>query len=925
MPDQTMMNVNNLKLHVISNTHWDREWRQSFQRTRMALIDVMDQLLDILENDPDYKCYHLDSQTVLLEDYLEVKPQKRSLIERFIREGRILAGPWYSNPDMNQLTGESIVRNMLLGHKIAKSFGKVMKVGYNPFSFGQISQLPQIYKEFGMDVILFYRGVGRHRAKSEFWWVGADGTRALASQLSWRTRHNFYYHVYQHVCEGIVGGDRNISWSRIPVPAHVCHHGASGQSVYTLDHVSVYRKDYIKECISKLIEEDSKAFTTQHYLLMQGCDTTAPNPLEPQLIRDCNEVCDYGDLFHSTLEDYVAVLKESVTDDINILHGEMREALKDHGAPCLGDVISSRIYLKQRNAASTMLLEKIAEPFSVSNSLMGGEYPQWYIDKAWQFLLQNHAHDSIAGCSVDQVHKDMLYRFDQCDEICDEISRRVLMSIVKRIDGSQLNEDESLLTIFNPLAHNKTGLVRVSLDFDKEKNVSNLKISDEKGRPVQWQFIASRDEENTVQLSSDWPQIYCSKRIDCYVKADNIPSCGYKSLKIRPSGSALECGQTLLKSQFVMENEYVCVKLNNNGTVDITERSTGRSYQQCNYFEDSGECGHSWTRMAPRSNEVFNSLSDSAEISMIENGPLRCTFQVDLKLYVPESGDDKARSEEMRPLVITSQVSLNVNSPLVEFETKVVNDIRNHRLRACFPTRIDANSSYAESAFDVVERPIKKIDHSGWRENFGYTHPKLTFVDVSDGVNGFAFIGNGIPEYEVLPDKTRTVAVTLLRSIVGRRRGFGFPEYPEEGPQCLGTHDYKYAIMAHAGQWHEADVLKYAHGHSAGFYAIQSGKTNGVLPLSQSFWSISPGNLVLSCIKYSQAGNGVVVRVYNPCPFELSAGLTTAFEIKQAQQVTMEEIVIREVESLQKHSISFKIPPKKVFSFLLSLESGINS
>jgi alpha-mannosidase len=145
--------------HFISNTHWDQEGRFSMQRTRYMLVYMMDMLLDIFEKEPEFHSFHLDSQTVPLQDYLEIRPEKKDIILKLIEGKKLLVGPWFCLPDEFSVGGESIVRNLLLGHKIAKSMGHVSKTGYSPFGWGQISQMPQHYKGFGIEFSAFYRGI----------------------------------------------------------------------------------------------------------------------------------------------------------------------------------------------------------------------------------------------------------------------------------------------------------------------------------------------------------------------------------------------------------------------------------------------------------------------------------------------------------------------------------------------------------------------------------------------------------------------------------------------------------------------------------------------------------------------------------------------------------------------------------------------
>ncbi len=201
--------------HVISNTHWDREWRYPFQRNRQMLVDMIDNVLDILEKEPKYRAFHLDSQTIVLKDYLEIRPHKVDLINKLINEKRLLVGPWYILPEEFQVGGENLIRNLLLGHKIAKKHGRVSKVGYSPFSWGQISQLPQIYAGFNINLIMFYRGVNSiDSPKAEFLWIGADGTEAVSSRFSTMPRYNFYFYIYRPVIHNEFFADIEHAWNR---------------------------------------------------------------------------------------------------------------------------------------------------------------------------------------------------------------------------------------------------------------------------------------------------------------------------------------------------------------------------------------------------------------------------------------------------------------------------------------------------------------------------------------------------------------------------------------------------------------------------------------------------------------------------------------------------------------------------------------
>ena len=136
-------------LHVVPHTHWDREWYQPFQTFRIRLVHLMDRLLDTLARDPAYTHFMLDGQTIVLEDYIQVRPERRAELEAHVRSGRLSIGPWHVLPDEFLVAPESLVRNLLLGDRLCRQFGAKMPVGYIPDPFGHVGQMPQILAGFG--------------------------------------------------------------------------------------------------------------------------------------------------------------------------------------------------------------------------------------------------------------------------------------------------------------------------------------------------------------------------------------------------------------------------------------------------------------------------------------------------------------------------------------------------------------------------------------------------------------------------------------------------------------------------------------------------------------------------------------------------------------------------------------------------------
>src|SRR5215470_15429825 len=170
-------------LVMVPHTHWDREWYQPFQEFRGRLVRLMDRLIDVLEQDPAFTHFHLDGQTIVLEDYLEVRPRRRNALRQLIRARRIGIGPWYVLPDEFLVSGESLIRNLQIGHRLAAEFGAPAKIGYLPDEFGHTAQMPQILAGFGIDCAVVWRGVGSDVTETLFTWEGLDGTQVLTVYL----------------------------------------------------------------------------------------------------------------------------------------------------------------------------------------------------------------------------------------------------------------------------------------------------------------------------------------------------------------------------------------------------------------------------------------------------------------------------------------------------------------------------------------------------------------------------------------------------------------------------------------------------------------------------------------------------------------------------------------------------------------------
>lgn len=927
------------EFHIISQTHWDREWRMPFQQTRVMLVDMMDHLITVLEQDPAYRHYHLDGQTILLEDYLDIRPENRDRLRALIAQGRILVGPWYTLPEENLVDGECLVRNLLMGHAVARELGGVMKVGLTPTSYGQVSQMPQIYRGFGIDSILFHRGVPSHEVDLEYTWEGSDGTRILGLRPPLGGRFNFSTLVMNRILSkenGEAAPYSPASASELSRSARLQgeHAGEEDGTYYSAAIPTAWEKGKLRETLGDLRSLTSAEATTPFLMCGEGHDSMEPNPVLPQVVATANALAGQDRFVISSLPDYVDRLRSSV-QNLKLLKGEMRSTQKtDTGSRLYAGTLSSRMYLKQANRRAEGLLLKWAEPFSALLWTLGDPYPRAMLRKAWKYLLANHAHDSISGTGTDQVHKDMAHRFEQCELLTRELTRRALDRLARLVHVEQAREGDALITIFNPLPFERTEIVEVSVDL-RDAADSDFRIRDPEGREVEYTHCRQKRIAHTVQQTHGFPHRFNAVQHRVCFIAEAVPALGYKTYRVEGCPDATSClprsqrteDDVRVSGEGQMENRYIRVKINANGTLNLVDKLTGRSYDQLNAFEDGGEVGDAYEHATPDVDTVVTSHASQAVVELVKSGPLIASFRVALTLSLPVAvaANKQRRLDERKPYAVTSTITLKKGSRRVDITTRVNNCIKDHRLRVLFPFGIRAQEAWAEGQYDVLRRPLARPDRDGWIEPPCPTQPQLNFVDLTDGTTGCAVINRGLPEYEACDDATRTLAITLLRCFTHKIRATKADDPTQSGTQCLGEHEFRYAIYPHTADVVRGGVLAEAYRHNYPMRAVQSWKVEAEapsatrLPAEMSGLSIAPDTLVLSCFKQAENGNGLVLRFFNPDGREVEGQVRLHRDIADAHYLDLEENSIASCPVHDGRELTVKVGPKKIVTLGLSL------
>jgi mannosylglycerate hydrolase len=907
------------EMHVVSNTHWDREFRMPFQRTRHLLVRMMDALLDQLESDPDFASYTMDSHTILMEDYLEIRPENRERIEKLVSANRLIVGPWYTLPDIPNIGQESVIRNLLMGHKVSRSLGgEAMKVGYTPCSWGQTGQLPQIYAGFDIHEILFYRGISPHESPAEFVWESPDGTRAIGHRFALFARYNYYYLVFRKITYGLDFEDRQWFWGdEGETPFRVAEEGM-GNNIDLLEPKVLYKKENLKPAIEEMLRFEGKEYQYPYFLAMHGHDISWAHPKESEVIRDANKVQRKVKVLHSDLPAYFESLRKELDEkEMTVLHGERRCNLKEgFWTYLLPGTVSARTYLKKDNTRTEGLLAGQAEPLSIMSWMSGVEYPSVYLEEAWRQLMGNHTHDAHTGCANDAVTRDVEYRFRQSRDLSETLVQENLKELVCRIDTRGAKKEDHFLVVFNPSAFPRSEVAALTLDLPEEAGVQSFDLVDESGQAADYQLRSVQPEGLFVDNKWNVPQTYLCTRFRIFLDARDIPALGYKTYQVIPKQTPDRRSGSLKVSPVELENEFLRVMFEPNGSFSVEDKDNGAVYPMIGSVQDQGEVGNAWRHEAPREDQVINSEGASARITLLEDGPLSATMKTEFSIKVPaEAVGSEKRSENEVDIPVAHTVKLSRGSRRLDVTTTFDNKAKDHWLRLLVPTGLDTDFSSADSHFDVVDRPIALPDCDDWKEPVVGTFPMRSFVSLSDGDTGLAVLTEGLHEYEVFDDEHSTLAVSLVRSVrikleVAENRK---QELADPGSQCPGRQEFRWGLYPFSGDWAKGHCPVESNRFLTPLRAAQFGcSARGRAPRQQSFLELRSEAVVLSAVKKAEDRDSLIVRLYNPTGKSAAGELVFGKDIVEVYRTNMNEERQGAIKKFEGNILPVKLGKKKI-------------
>lgn len=810
-------------IHLVPHTHWDREWYRPFQSFRIQLVDLVDRVLDMLDDEPDF-AFTLDGQLATVDDYLAIRPEAEDRIRGHVRSGRLAIGPWQILMDEFLVSGETLVRNLERGWTRALDFGQPMRAGYLPDMFGHVAQMPQILRNAGLSDAVVWRGVPAAIDRHRFRWEAPDGSWVRAEYL----------------------------------PA------GYGNAAYLFA-----APDRLEAAAERFGEWAESWFGTDPILAMYGTDHAAPTPQLAALVRRLNQVPGGAEVRVGTLAGYLAAAP-GLADGDPAWRGEMRSGAR---ANVLMGVASARMDIKRAAGLAETSLERYAEPLCALH-LPESAWPGAFLDLAWGKVIENSAHDSICGCSVDAVVAQVLVRFAEAQQIASVLTRRVA-------GAAAATAPRGSLAVLNPTPAPRWGVVEAELAIPDAWPGVTLELPD--GTRVGTQEMARKetllfDEPVRGEQADELFRRFHGREIfdhawnghriegqtitfDVDVEADPawldtddmraritaamlaaperewrvrivasprrtiaasvpVPALGWTAVRPVAGEGEGHVADRVRVDGATMDNGLLSVAVAADGTLTLAS-ADGTRASGVGRIVDGGDVGDSYNYGPPRRDTLVD-RPVSTEVATEATGPVIGRLRV-TRIYDWPRGaaaDLSARCPEVEPTAVDMRVELRAGEPFVRIDISFVNHSDDHRVRFHAPLPRPASASSAEGQFAVVQRGT--TGEGGYREEPLATFPAHGWIDAGglavllDHVGEYELTGgvNDASSDEVAPgaagatgDATE-LALTLLRStgLISRnanpyRLDPAGPELPIPAAQMRGPWTIGFALLPHAGDW----------------------------------------------------------------------------------------------------------------------------
>lgn len=800
-------------------------------------VQYFRQALEALDNANESITGHLTFHSKYIKLLINNDHQADKLIRRLISEKRLLCGPWYLMPNDCLAGGEALVKNLLLGNKICNEFGDIMKVGYSSMECSNNSQLPQIFNGFNIDTA-FIPVINSSDLPHEFIWQGIDGSKAIVK---------CYYYKCLRSGKEIIASDKGAPQENFNL---------SEPSGIPALVVINFEPKFDMEQVNKLVDI-----------------LNVPENTRLELIA-------LPDLFWKIKErDVVSKLK--VIKKISIPTGDSRGDYNTHNC--------ARISAK--NTHIEHLLQIYYEPLKVIQSMLSAEIPGSEIQSYWESLLT--LQDAASRCPEnDNNQKDIINReYQALTNSINKSDGDTVASIFEEL-RQPAGFDEQYFAIVNPLPYRRTEIIEIDLDLPGDSTAEYVSVEDHARQKVSCINDTPRNITPVFEHQDESPK----KRYHCFLELTNIPAMGYKIYRVRPALRAPSPKRkNISTSTNCLENNFIKVSINANGTFDVYSKETGSVYNSVGYFLDTNYDPHGKLDIKQR----INSKTLQPTIKIIENNHLYAAYKIEYKYL-------RYENRENNRVKITLKLSLDRLSRFVNIDLNIVDKAENHKIDYYFPADFNVDHIYLDSRFSIEELSLWKILKKSNRFSISIN----SLIGLSDEVAGFTIISNEIRSVNIRLKPRAYVALPIL----------------DKKPQALKSDleqtntsilKYKLSFYPYLGGWNSGQLLLDAYNRifEVRPYILANATT---LKNNQiEFLKIEPADLCYSTLKFSENSNNAVLRFFNPTRNIIQGKIKTHLPLRAVNVLSLEELVIEPLEIEDEHQISLTVLPRKIVTLEL--------
>ncbi|MGM8569784.1 glycoside hydrolase family 38 C-terminal domain-containing protein [Enterobacter hormaechei subsp. hormaechei] len=834
------------QIHVIAHTHWDQEWYFTRQDSMVLASYNFADVINTLEQDPAYTCYHLDGQMAVVEDFLAINPDYRTRLETLVREKRIFVGPWYTQTDTYNVHGESIIRNLKYGIFAARKLGHAMQVGYLPDTFGHNAQMPTILQGCNIDNIVFWRGIDhdRHVKSSQFLWRAPSGATVIACAMALG-----------------YGAAKNMR-------SEACHLQGKIYPMVTLLRSRAGINDLLLPC---------------------GGDQVSIDPALPKILEIASAHSPDEDRYViSSLERYVDILRAQ-REQFEHWEGELKSPRYTRIHKTIGSV---RYDIKQKNDEVEQFILRQLEPTIAMARHQGIPVNLSVVDTLWKKLLRSHAHDSIGGCNSDATNRDILHRLEQTEQLCHSLWNLV----VKTLAAACAQEGD--LLIFNPLATPTQRVVKTTL-YSRAENIALTY----QGQPIPFDVL-KRDVLPGGTAISLTAEGECETPLPPYfrwqvaLQTPILPSVGYLTVNVEDSPAPFRQPEQI-KGEGI-ENTYYQLTLDT-GTLTLHDKRCGRRIPSFFTLEDCADAGDSYD-FSPLAGDTPTRCSHFTLVDCLKT-PLVEKLIVEATMLLPRDLTD--RQEDTRtPFSLRLVCELRHGDPNLYVEASLENSHCDHRLRLLIGSDIHTRHALASQPFAIIQRETG-YDDENWQERY---REMPVDIETSEGIiavtepgKALVVTSRGMKEFQIIGSEPAAIALTMFKStgVLGRNdldwrpgRASGINNTVVETPDAQLLKPLRFSFTVALADNADHLTLRQLENQAAGQPFTYQRQTLHTLdhrlerfalrlpecriPAEFSLLTL-PEPLILSALPHTQQLHGTVVRLFNagtepvPVPESLAA------------------------------------------------------